>query len=275
MYFHLEIEEKIVMPLKGSKKSAFTLIELLVVIAILSILAAILFPVFARARENARRTSCLSNLKQLGLAAMQYTQDYDENYPAGFFSTTSSHTPPDGYFWVNYLWFWPQILHPYHKSTQVFYCPSAPVTPLNSTGRPAPYWGNYGANRLVMRGSGATEAVVSLAAIPAASTTYLMMDSGNYILSIASATAPRGSYDYVPGLGDLGLTAASPALLTDLPKDFQSGRHFGGVNVAFADGHAKWVKTSEVLAQARACGGCSVGSQPFTAKSAWNPYVGS
>ena len=64
-----------------NKRSAFTLIELLVVIAIIAILAAILFPVFARARENARRTSCLSNLKQIGLGVLQYTQDYDEKLP--------------------------------------------------------------------------------------------------------------------------------------------------------------------------------------------------
>ncbi len=64
-----------------SRFSAFTLIELLVVIAIIAILAAILFPVFARARENARRSSCSSNLKQLGLALAQYTQDYDGSYP--------------------------------------------------------------------------------------------------------------------------------------------------------------------------------------------------
>ncbi len=62
-------------------KSAFTLIELLVVIAIIAILAAILFPVFARARENARRSSCTSNLKQIGLGIIQYAQDYDEKYP--------------------------------------------------------------------------------------------------------------------------------------------------------------------------------------------------
>lgn len=66
---------------KNKKLSGFTLIELLVVIAIIAILAAILFPVFARARENARRASCMSNLKQVSLAIMQYTQDYDERYP--------------------------------------------------------------------------------------------------------------------------------------------------------------------------------------------------
>ena len=70
-------------PAPGIKRShlGFTLIELLVVIAIIAILAAILFPVFARARENARRASCMSNLKQIGLGLMQYTQDYDEKYP--------------------------------------------------------------------------------------------------------------------------------------------------------------------------------------------------
>ncbi len=72
--------------MKNSKRFAFTLIELLVVIAIIAILAAILFPVFARARENARRSSCQSNLKQIGLGVMQYIQDYDEKYPfTGFY----------------------------------------------------------------------------------------------------------------------------------------------------------------------------------------------
>ena len=101
-------------------KSAFTLIELLVVIAIIAILAAILFPVFARARENARRSSCLSNLKQIGLGVMQYTQDYDEKYPMGFRG--------DG---VNKTWFLDTV--PYIKSEQVFRCPSDPVGVGNAT----------------------------------------------------------------------------------------------------------------------------------------------
>ena len=98
------------------KKSAFTLIELLVVIAIIAILAAILFPVFARARENARRSSCMSNMKQIGLGVLQYAQDYDEKYPSG---TTGNR----GRGWAG------QVL-PYIKSSQVFVCPSD-ARPLN------------------------------------------------------------------------------------------------------------------------------------------------
>lgn len=91
--------------MKEKKQSrGFTLIELLVVIAIIAILAAILFPVFARARENARRTSCLSNLKQMGLGMMMYVQDYDETYPYGYY-TPASETPEGGYLRANY-WFW-------------------------------------------------------------------------------------------------------------------------------------------------------------------------
>lgn len=108
---------------------AFTLIELLVVIAIIAILAAILFPVFARARENARRTSCLSNLKQMGLGLMQYTQDYDETYPC---------TGDTGYGGENggngnaQTASWRQKLQPYVKSTQVFVCPSNPNNTVTS-----------------------------------------------------------------------------------------------------------------------------------------------
>src|SRR6478609_5300940 len=93
-------------------KGAFTLIELLVVIAIIAILAAILFPVFGRARENARRSSCQSNLKQIGLGLVQYTQDYDERYmPFQYDSSLVS---------------WPMLVQPYIKSSQLFICPSQP-----------------------------------------------------------------------------------------------------------------------------------------------------
>ncbi len=104
----------IIKPLRSAKNKpqGFTLIELLVVIAIIAILAAILFPVFGRARENARRSSCQSNLKQIGLGMMQYTQDYDERFP---FAREFDGGPSFN---------WGQAIHPYIKSTQVFACPS-------------------------------------------------------------------------------------------------------------------------------------------------------
>ena len=110
------------------RKKAFTLIELLVVIAIIAILAAILFPVFARAREKARQASCQSNLKEIALAWIMYAQDYDEMvvplrgpYYPGF--TPTSGFPDTG----DYIYYW-EILHPYVKNVQIWACPSCGST---------------------------------------------------------------------------------------------------------------------------------------------------
>jgi prepilin-type N-terminal cleavage/methylation domain-containing protein/prepilin-type processing-associated H-X9-DG protein len=100
------------------KRSGFTLIELLVVIAIIAILAAILFPVFAQAREKARQSGCLSNLKQIGTGLMMYTQDYDEAYPCNWYGGLWPSTP-DG---KQYKWM--DAVYPYVKNEAVFTCPS-------------------------------------------------------------------------------------------------------------------------------------------------------
>ena len=111
-----------------TKSNGFTLIELLVVIAIIAILAAILFPAFARARENARRASCQSNLKQIALGFAQYTQDYDERFPQRY-----DPTDADNFGWA-------KVLQPYLKSDQIFQCPSETIASALST------YTDYGAN---------------------------------------------------------------------------------------------------------------------------------
>src|SRR5688500_9028814 len=105
----------------NNQQRAFTLIELLVVIAIIALLAAILFPVFARARENARRSSCQSNMKQIALAQMQYTQDYDEKFTGSHISQVPDDLTPGSCKTYNT---WGYLLQPYIKSKEVFYCPS-------------------------------------------------------------------------------------------------------------------------------------------------------
>ena len=105
-----------------STRSGFTLIELLVVIAIIAILAAILFPVFAKAREKARQTSCLSNLKQLGLATLMYAQDYDECTPIIKILFPTPNDPTEDS--VNDALSAITVLNPYVKNRQIFVCPS-------------------------------------------------------------------------------------------------------------------------------------------------------
>jgi len=264
------------------RKKAFTLIELLVVIAIISILASILFPVFSRARENARRTSCMSNLKQIGLGVMQYVQDYDETYPAStrYISGTSGSTL-----------YWYQDILPYVKSYELFRCPSS-----NSGygGADSSYdWGvsdygyvkagNYGANRVVMRiSSDGNAAYVKMPSVVSPATIYMIMDFGEMRISPVRAVTPAGASEYLPGAGSLGIAAPTSGtpLYDRFVRDFQSGRHFGGVNVLYADGHTKWVISSEVYREAKKLtdgGLTSTNIGPTSAiyriSSRWNPWV--
>jgi len=115
-------------------KQGFTLIELLIVIAIIALLAAILFPVFTRVRENARRSSCQSNLKQIGLGIMQYTQDFDDVYPYSASATANGNNVTPGTDASLGIWYsdatgnrpyWPGRVEPYFKSRQIMVCPSS------------------------------------------------------------------------------------------------------------------------------------------------------
>jgi len=237
-----------------SQYSGFTLIELLVVVAIISILAAILFPVFARARESARRASCLSNLKQIGLGMMQYVQDYDGRY-TGIYTQGNTNTGPDGKkFSTGGKWFWPQLIQPYVKNYQVFFCPSTtnPIGSNDATLAPelSSVYDNYGINYQIKDGGPDASPGRSESSVPDAAGTYMFMDFGTYSFTSSwIIPATRTSNYALPGAGKLGSTCAITTN-TRYQADCESGRHFDGVNVAFFDGHAKWLKGSVIVAEA-------------------------
>lgn len=203
--------------------SGFTLIELLVVIAIIAILAAILFPVFARARENARRASCQSNLKQIGLAMLQYTQDYDEKFPQVVVEATAANvTASNPYGWAD-------ALQPYAKSVQLFQCPSETEGPTNDPTSTAPGYSDYWYNRMM---SGESQA-----AIAAVSQTVMNGDgNGN-----SSRYNNNGCTSSANALTSSALCTNNPPIL-NLGSTNMLGRHLDGANYGFADGHVKWLK---------------------------------
>jgi prepilin-type N-terminal cleavage/methylation domain-containing protein/prepilin-type processing-associated H-X9-DG protein len=206
-------------------RRAFTLIELLVVIAIIAILAAILFPVFGRARENARRTSCLSNMKQAGLAFMQYTQDYDDRYPIEQVNLNNGPSPMG----------WADAIQPYLKSTQIFQCPSEKTegdpNPLaNGTGIYVGTYTDYAYNTSMARSQGGN----STARI---GVTQSQLEYPSYTLVLLEAVTPGNARLIQAG----GVTATGLADTAGVAWT----RHLVGTNFSFADGHAKWYKGND------------------------------
>ena len=249
------------------RKSGFTLIELLVVIAIIAILAAILFPVFAQAREKGRQASCLSNCKQIGLASNMYVQDYDEtfpghNWPAG----EGRHPLPDGRIYQGHVG-WPLAFYPYIKNQRVFICPSDdnPREEYSDNGKSNPYTGtwnkpfpmSYSENADIYlapsesRPGLGTGQAMKLAAISFPADTYWIADARYSFVGF------HGVYtDWPQGFNRIRFTKPCPGLITDGPgrislkPDYPNPdacvRHLAGNIVVFADGHARWIRWNQM-----------------------------
>ena len=244
-------------PAGERSRRGFTLIELLVVIAIIAILAAILFPVFAQAREKARQASCASNLKQIGLGLLQYTQDYDEAITQSFYGSPGDSDAGGNYKWMD-------AVYPYVKNEQVFTCPSDGASNARyvyhrnlSAGQTSINYGSYGLNGAYgasgdsqtpprSSGSPTNRYLVSLAQVEAPAATVWVTDNNN----APSPANPGGSQ------GFFWLSASShPVITSTRPRQLQNivERHTEMTNVLFCDGHVKALKL-ERLTEAHGVG---------------------
>jgi prepilin-type N-terminal cleavage/methylation domain-containing protein/prepilin-type processing-associated H-X9-DG protein len=222
------------------RQRAFTLIELLVVIAIIAILAAILFPVFAQAREQARRTACLSNVRQTGLAYAMYVQDYDEMTPTVWGDFSQSPV---------YIYdFW-QLTLPYIKTVNLFFCPDYSKTGCGAAegandAAPGARCIGYGSNWGPMQsfGNGTTEGGLYGPFVIQGTIQYA---SG---VSIASIVSPANCYAFGDSSDEPWYTITMGSILSSYSNDggtiSTNGamRHGGRFNFAFTDGHAKLVR---------------------------------
>ena len=199
-----------------SRRRGFTLIELLVVIAVIALLAAILFPVFARAREKARQSSCANNIKSLGTAILMYAQDFDETLPlAAYFTATDAAT-------------WHDITDPYVKNKQIWHCSSSAVKKADASGKITTHFGYNAAYLTTMAAdfsNADTHNAASLASVTFASQTVLLTDAKSSV--DGSWCGDDGKFLLAPTGADTDCWGR-PNLL-----------HSVGCNVVWLDGHAK------------------------------------
>ena len=218
------------------RKRGFTLIELLVVIAIIAILAAILLPVFASARENARRSSCENNLKQISTALLAYLQDFDERFPNGWWG------PSNGPSNNTTTYKWMDCVYPYIKSVQVFKCPDDTGTGYvyNQTipaGQTSSNYGSYGANDTYWDGnSGNSPDFQILASVQNPAGTVWVTEANTFEVAWTQSALPT-------------------IVNTTVPRTLAQcvERHNGRINVSWCDGHVK-AYTLDELAKVNAAG---------------------
>lgn len=241
------------------KRKAFTLIELLVVIAIIAILAAILFPVFATAREKARQTACSSNFKQIGLGLLQYAQDYDENMPCGRLDVDPANGPYIGVGWAAQI-------YPYVKSVGLFLCPDD-ATPSVTAGATINYPISYAMNWNVLPTipygkPNFSNGQPNLAKWTSASRTVILFEESGVVAPITAGQEPidwGDNKDYMSRAGnsiDDSIKQAGGAWATgvidesvNLSQNQSNGsqpRHTQGANWLLGDGHVKYSRPEKI-----------------------------
>jgi len=227
-----------------AKKRGFTLIELLVVIAIIAILAAILFPVFQKVRENARRTACLSNMKQIGLAFTQYQQDTDEFFPERY-TKTAGASPQDTFSPVDHHQLsWKDSIYPYIKSYAVFKCPDNPTaqspdftgndTPTPPGYVPSPFPGGYAI--WLPYDSGFAATICPGGASPQPLSGIDQPSNALIVVETSSRYADCGPYQ---GYQEPTPTPVN-ANMQPGPSTWNSGHSKNSGNIVYMDGHAKY-----------------------------------
>ncbi len=207
-------------------RKGFTLIELLVVIAIIAISAAILFPVFAKAREKARQASCVSNVKQIMNAAMMYTQDYDE------VMVRADRHWGDGQKWIS----WPFLLEPYTKNWQVYACPSTSKGAMDYCEMHYPVWPTYAVNNVIHESTTG----ISMASVPTPASKYFIADSNHPVLGSIQG------YLMASGCGNWGpYTSGCAGPYVETTHQWRVP-HNEGIVVGYIDGHVKWLRGDRV-----------------------------